>query len=57
LASTATNWTMLINSAVTAGLILLMEVCTIFIILAAAAKMWRTTSRFEPKCQPAIVGK
>jgi carbon starvation protein len=57
LANPSTNWTTLINSAVTASLILLMEFCTIFIILAAAAKMWRTTGRFPTTFQPAIAGK
>jgi carbon starvation protein len=57
LANPSTNWTMLINSAVTAALIFLMEFCTIFIILAAAAKVWRATGGFAPGLQPAIASK
>ncbi|HEY1628467.1 MAG TPA: carbon starvation CstA family protein, partial [Tepidisphaeraceae bacterium] len=57
LANASPNWTTLINSAVTASLILLMEVCTVFIILAAAAKVWRTSGRLAAPLQPAIAGQ
>ena len=51
---TGRNWTTLINSSVTASLIVLMELCTVVIILAAVRKVWQSTSDAAPQVQPMI---
>jgi carbon starvation protein len=55
------DWTILVNSSVTGILLVLMELCTIVIILSAARKIWSSTDGFrEPGgrfVEPVLAGK